>query len=153
MPRSTKPRRRFRPRAPGDIRLAAQPWKIANVFAPIERVLGRIDIDGTIDVATGGRAVFREDMKGGWYEVVPALRGVVDFHELAADKHGLRLDLGPLTKLANKLELGSPLFDGDVAAARACITQCKREAARLTVDQADSILRTVQISVAMEKAA
>lgn len=152
MPRSSKPRRPFRPRPPGDIRLAATPWKIANVFAPIERVLGRLDIDGTIDVAQG-RAVFREDMKGGWYEVVPALRGVVDFHALAAQRHGLQIDLTPLTKLANKLELGSPLFESDVTAVRTCIAECKRQAAKLTTNQADSILRTVQISVAMEEAA
>lgn len=93
--------------------LRHQPWKIAAVFFPIERILGRLEIDGTVEVA-GRQIVFKEDMKGGWYDAVAALRGVIQFHELAANRHGLPVDVAAMVRFANKLEAGSPIFEADL---------------------------------------
>lgn len=148
MPKSSKPRKAYRPKPVGSIRLAARPWKIDAVFAPIERLLARMEIDGTIDDAQG-RAIFKED--GGWYEVVPALRGVIEFHELATQRYGLPADTAALRRLANKLEVNSPLFEQDIAAARRDIDSCKRQAAQLTEDQAQSLLNTTRLAIALDE--
>lgn len=126
------------------------PWRIFAVFAPIERILSRLEIDGTIEVA-GRQVVFKEDSKGGWYDVPAAIRGVTEFHKIAAERHGIPADVAPLEKLANKLNAGMPLFEADIAAARASITSCKQQAMRLRVSEAESILRTVQISEQMDR--
>lgn len=48
------------------------------IFSPLERVLHRLEADGTVE-AGGRQIVFKEDSKGGWYDLPAALRGVVGF--------------------------------------------------------------------------
>lgn len=130
--------------------LKTQPWKVTMVFGPIERILHRLEADGTIEVA-GRQIVFKEDGRGGWYDAVAALRGVVQFHELAASRHNLPIDVQPLVKFANKLDAGMPIFESDIAAVRACIADCKRQALQLRVSQATDIVQAIQISMEMDK--
>ena len=143
---------RSRPAASRDgTRLAAMPWKIDATWAPLDRVLARIEIDGTVETAKG-RPVLYDDANGGWYEMAPAIDGLVDFHRIAAARHGWDLDLRPLEKLAAKLRLSSPLFEADLEAVLACADRCKRLAGRLTLAEAQDILQTVRISIALEGA-
>lgn len=130
--------------------LRTQPWKVTMVFGPIERILHQIETDGTINVA-GRQVVFYEDGNAGWYDAIAALRGVIQFHELAASRHNLPIDLQAMTKFANKLDAGMLIFDRDIAAVRACITDCKRQALQLRVSQAQDIVDTIRISMEMDK--
>lgn len=127
------------------------PWRTFAVFAPIERILSRLEIDGTVDVA-GRQVVFREDSKGGWYDAPAALRGVAEFHDIATARHGIPADTAPLWQFASKLDAGMPLFEADLERVRAAIASCKAQAMRLRVSQAESILRTVQIGNELGKA-
>jgi len=131
-------------------RLSSQPWKVSMVFDPIEQILHRMLTDGTIDCAQG-RPVFREDGKGGWYEVVEALRGVIEFHQLAEARHGITAEVDGMIRLANKLHLSAPIFEEDIAATRANIETCKRQALRLTLDEATDIVQTIRISAEMAR--
>ena len=135
----------------GDPLLITQPWKVASVFAPIEQVIDRIARDGTVDAA-GGVPVFHEDARGGWYEIVPALAGVLEFHQLAAARYGLGADVAGLERLGKKLDVGAPIFDTDLSDARRAIVSCKQQAMRLRVSQAQDIVTTVQTSMALERA-
>lgn len=130
--------------------LRTQPWKILAVFGPIERILHRLESDGTVEV-TGRQVVFKEDSTGGWYDVVAALRGVIDFHQLAAERYGIPAETAALVKFANKLQLDSPIFEADIAAVRSDIVSCKQQAMRLRVSEAESILRTVQVSAELDR--
>lgn len=132
------------------LKLAAQPWKVQSVFAPIERVLHRMQADGVIDCAQG-RPVFHEDGRGGWYEVVEALRGVIQFHQLAEARHGIEAEVDGMVRLANKLDLAAPIFEEDIATVYADIESCKRQALRLTIDEATDIVKTIQISAAFDQ--
>lgn len=134
------------------LRLACQPWRIDMVFAPIERILHRIEMDGTVDAAQG-KPVFYEDGEGGWYETTAALRGIIHFHEVAADRLGETANIDGFTRLANKLDAGAPLFESDLALVRTSIAACRQQALRLTLAEAKDILTTVRISTAMEAAA
>lgn len=129
--------------------LRTQPWRIVTVFGPIERILHRLETDGTVEVA-GQYVVFKEDGRGGWYDAVAALRGVIQFHELASTRHKLPIDVQPLVKFANKLEASSPLFEEDIAKVRSCIAACKRQALQLRLSQADDIVKTIQISMRID---
>ena len=129
--------------------LITQPWKLLSVFAPVEEVIARIEADGTIDAA-GGVPVFCESSNGGWYELTAALQGVIDFHVIARDRYGYAVDLTGLDRLRNKLDLGAPLFEDDLIAAKRAIVSCKQQAGRLRVSQAVDIVDTVRISMALE---
>lgn len=126
------------------------PWRIFAVFQPIEQILSRLEIDGTIDVA-GRQVVFKEYSNGGWYDMPEALRGVIEFHKLAAERYGFHANTDAMHKFANKLQAGSPIFEADIAAVRSDIESCKRQAMQLRVSQAESILRTVQVSAELDR--
>ena len=80
--------------------LRTQPWRMTMVFGPIERILHRLESEGTVEVA-GRHVVLKEDGRGGWYDAVAALRGVVEFHQLAQSRHGYPADVEALIKFAN----------------------------------------------------
>lgn len=130
--------------------LKTQPWKVISVFWPIERILHRLETDGTVDAA-GRQIVFYEDGNSGWYDLVAALRGVIEFHQLAEARYKLPAAVEALIRFANKLDASSPIFETDLAAVRASIESCKRQAMSLRLSQATDILQTVRISMAMDK--
>lgn len=132
------------------MKLSAQPWKISTVFDPIERILHRLESDCTVD-AVQGRPVFYEDGHAGWYDLVEALRGVIAFHQLAEARYGIAAETDGLVKFANKLHSGAPVFEQDLAQARADIETCKRQALRLTIDEATDIVQTIRISMELDK--
>ena len=76
--------------------LRVQPWRVMAVFQPLERVLARLEIDGTVDT-DGRQVVFKEGTREDWYDLPAAIRGVVQFHELAG-KHGQPVDVTPLER-------------------------------------------------------
>lgn len=130
--------------------LRTQPWRITAVFDPIERVLHRIEADGTVE-AQGAQIVFKEEGRGGWYDLPEALHGVIEFHKLAESRFGIPVDVAAMEKFANKLRLGSPIFEQDLADIRACIASCKHQALQLRVSQAADLVKTVQIGVELER--
>lgn len=136
------------PDTDAQLTLAERPERLHDVWSPLERILNEMERTGEIEVARNGRPVLME--AGKWYELVPALRGLMDFHELAAHRYQLQVDLNALRKLANKLDAGAPIFEQDLNQVRACIAQCKHTAASLTVAQAIDLVRTVQIKHALE---
>lgn len=126
------------------------PWKVMFVWSPLETVLNQIEKDGTVDT-DGKHIIFEEDMRGGRYDLVAALRGVIEFHELARDWYGLPVAVSALAKFANKLESGSPIFEQDLAAVRETIVACKRQAMRLRVSEAADIVDTVRVSAEIDR--
>lgn len=132
------------------IKLSAQPWKISTVFDPIERILHRLEADCTIDSAQG-RPVFYEDGHSGWYDLVEAIRGLIDFHQIAEARHGIAADTDGLIRFANKLHSSAPIFEQDLALVRANIDTCKRQALRLTIDEATDIVQTIRIGMELDK--
>lgn len=133
-----------------DPTLRTQPWKVLAVFDPIERVLHRMQADGTID-AVGGVAVFQDN--GDLYEIVPAIEGVIEFHRIARDRYRLDCDLAGLERLAKKLHHSAPIFQADIDAVQVSIDSCKRQAMALRQSQATDIIDTVRISMALDKQA
>lgn len=130
--------------------LRTQPWKITSVFGPIERILHRLEADGTIET-DGRHIVFKEDGRGGWYDAVSALRGVIQFHQIAEARYGLPASTEGMIRFANKLDASAPIFIEDLAMVRANIDTCKRQALQLRVSQACDIVDTIRISMEMEK--
>lgn len=130
--------------------LRTVPWRVAAVFAPLERILHRLEADGTVE-ESGRQIVFKEDSKGEWYDLPAALRGIVEFHRLAASRHQIPAEVDAMERFANKLELGSPVFEQDLVDVRKNIDSCKAQALQLRVSQADSIIKTVQIGAEIDR--
>ena len=131
--------------------LKTQPWRVFAVFAPVERIINRISIDGTVQVA-GRHVVFKEAAYGKeWYDAVAALRGIIDFHRMANERYPVKADTAALEKLANRLDAGAMIFDADLPLILKSIASCKRQALSLRVSQAASLVQDVQISVQFDR--
>ena len=133
-----------------DPRLRAQPWRAMFVLSPLEKVIQRIDQDGTVD-AVGKQIVFTEESKGDRYDLPEAIRGVVEFHRLAMEKYGLPVEVDTMEKFANKLDNGAPVFESDIEAIRREIETCRQQAYQLRVSQAIELLNIVRISAELDK--
>lgn len=130
--------------------LRTQPWKAFLVTEPINAILRRLERDGTVDVV-GRHVVFREQSDGTYYDLCAALRGVIEFHQIAAERYGIPVSTTAMQKFAAKLDAGSPIFESDVDGVRADLDSCRRQTYQLRVSQAESVLRSVQISTELEK--
>ena len=130
--------------------LKTRPWLLISVFGPIESVLDRMLIDGSVD-SIRGSAVFQEGNKNTWYDMVAALRGVIEFHEIAERLHGVPANVEAMKKFANKLEASMPIFEQDIADVRECIQSCWKQAMTLRVSQAQSIVDTVRVGAEMDR--
>jgi hypothetical protein len=130
--------------------------RLMAVFNPIEQVLSSIEQEGVVD-SYRGKPIFHdeiegdEEIEGGWYEVAEALSGIIDFHRIAATRHGWGIDLAPLERLHHKLDRDSPLMENELTAARGCIDVLKRRACTLTLGQAKGLLRDVKIGWELEQ--
>lgn len=130
--------------------LRLQPWKVVATFRPVEQLLHRIENDGAVEYS-GNQIVAKEDNREGYYDVVEALRGVIQFFEIAATRYRLPIDVQPMVRFTNKLGSGALLFDADMLAVRSCISECKVQVLKLRQSQADDIINTVRISGELDK--
>ena len=128
----TRKRSRYRPRTSATgwsehRLLSTEPWRINASLDPLVMILDQIEHTGSIDSARG-EAVFRDTGARAYFSVVPALRGIVDMFELASNRKGWALDLGPLTRFGNKLDVSCPITQEDVDGARRTIETIRRRA-------------------------
>lgn len=131
--------------------LKTMPWKLTATFDPLERVLHQIRSTGTVQIDDSRQVVYREDAREGYYDVVPAIQGIIEFFEIAATRHGISVDVQPFRKLAHDLDTGADLYEDDLDLVSDCINACKKAALGLRLSQADDIVKTIQISMEMEK--
>ncbi|MRR49403.1 MAG: hypothetical protein EG825_00585 [Rhodocyclaceae bacterium] len=131
--------------------LRTQPWKVVAVFQPIEHFLHKLEVDGTVET-TGRHVVFQADVEKHWFDLVEAIRGVIQFHHIARDRYGLDVNTEALERLTNKLDVAAPIFLGDIEAVRRDIASCKQQALRLRLSQAEDILTTIRISAELDAA-
>lgn len=109
---------------------------------PIEAIITRLDIDGTIDAIQGMPVYYDgEDT----YEVVPALNGLADWIELSASKVGVHIDTDPLHELRKCLEFDMPVTEKKLNAVKSSLPKLRAFLSRLPADIALSNLTTVQI--------
>lgn len=135
---------------PADPLLRAEPWRVSLVFDPIEAVLSRLEIDGTITTAPNGSAVFIEPGHNEWYDTAEALRGIVEFHEIASNRRGEVAHIEGLRRLAELLAVGGDVTEDDIIQARADIAACKRQAFSMRRSEAESVVKVVSIGVQLD---
>ena len=130
-------------------RLATMPWRIDAVWYPVESFLDRILREGTVD-ELHGKVAAHDDTTQRWYEFIPAVRGLLEFHRIAAQRHGWNMDLEPLSQLITKLANGSLIFAKDVLSAQNSIGPLKQMAGQLTLGEAVDINTTVNIKIKLQ---
>ncbi len=133
---------------PTRLRLRCRPWKVQQVFAPIEAAIAHIEHDGTVETVDGTTVI---NLAGDRVDLPQSIIGIVEFFELAGQRIGVPVHLEGLVAIAVKLDTDQPLVLEDLANARSCIAHLKHIALNhLTVGEAESALSTLKIRWAVE---
>ncbi|NDP60050.1 MAG: hypothetical protein GZ090_11910 [Oxalobacteraceae bacterium] len=152
MSRAKQPRNKAYHRRPSGARtLRTQPWKLRNVFQPLDDILNMMESTGFSDADRRGTPIFQSQKDSCWYTSAPAINGVADWYEIHARRSGRTMPIEPLRRVANKLHYGSMVFASDVADMRAALATLRHETMDMTEDYAHSLLQTVCIRIELER--
>lgn len=123
--------------------------EVELVYGPIDAFLDQLS-HGEIDCTDTGVAIFR-DREGHFYEAVPALEGFAEVWQVLSDRHGLSIDLTPLSQLAKRLKYSMPCDPDFVAQVARCVDLTRQAYMRMDVYDTKSVVRTQQIRIEMEE--
>ena len=155
MPASRRPRHKRQQKTTGRQLLLTQPWKIKMVFAPLESILDQLERDGTVTVVhegdQKGMPVFKIDGDREWYATGPALRGLTQAFYAHGVRTGKALPVNEIDRFADMLEAGKKVRAQDIQQVRSAMAVLKKEAQYFTVDYAQDLIKTVQVSEQLEK--
>jgi len=155
MPRNRSPRRARRaPRHIQDTRQTQleQRRRVLALLDDLNALLGRLLVEGEIDVDTFGAPVFRGP-DGDIQKVAPSLNGVLCFFEIHQTRSGRKMPIAAVLQLSNKLAMGWATEHTHVEAARDALRIMRDEAVRMSLDYASSLIRSAEIYIEMEVAA
>lgn len=141
----------YRPRPAGARTLRTQPWKLRNVFQPLENILAQMEGTGFSDVDEHGHPVFRNTSDGGLYTVFETIIGLAEAYEIHASRCGRAMPTEPLRRVANKFDEDSLVSPCDVADMRAAMAALRAETMAMTEDYAHSLFQVVAIQDKLEK--
>lgn len=146
------------PRRPGqkprraDLPLRLLPWNIHGVWAPLDRILAQLEIDGTAEYS-GGEPVLYDPGTNDWHNSAQAIRGIAEFYQVAARRKGWKdVPTDPITRFARLLELDDEITQQDIDNVRSCSAVLRKLAGSLTLREARAYLDETCIKIEVEKA-
>ncbi len=148
--RAPSPQRRRLSRS--DLPLRLIPWNIHAVWAPLFKILDRLEKDGTAEYANG-EPVLYDAGTAEWHNSAQAIRGIADFHEVAARRKGWpAIDTDPIHRFARLLEGNADITDQDINDVRACSVALIKMSGEITLGEARSYLDETCIRIEIENA-
>lgn len=118
MPKNKKPRKRYNPMRILETKNLPSMTDMFRLFDPIYSVLEKLEFGEVETVA--GRPVFL-DHEGTYSEISEAMLGWCDCWKRVCNAQSITFDSSALSKMAAKLQYGTPLELEDIAAAREVI--------------------------------
>ncbi len=135
-----------------DLPLRLIPWNIHGVWAPRDRILAKLELDGTAEYS-GGEPVLYDPGTNDWHNSAQAIRGIAEFYEVAARRKGWPdVQTEPITRFARLLELDDEITQQDIDDVRACSIVLRKLAGSLTLREARAYLDETCIKIEVEKA-
>jgi len=146
-PRAPRPARKR-----GDLPLRLLPWNIHGVWAPLDRILAKLELDGTAEYS-GGEPVLYDPGTNDWHNSAQAIRGIAEFYQIAARRKGWpAVQTEPITRFARLLELDDEITQQDIDDVRSCSVVLRTLAGSLTLREARAYLDETCIKIEVEKA-
>jgi hypothetical protein len=128
------------------------PWNIHGVWAPLDRILAKLELDGTAEYS-GGEPVLYDPGTNDWHNSAQAIRGIAEFYQVAARRKGWQgVQTEPVTRFARLLELDDEITQQDIDEVRACSTVLRKLSGSLTLREARAYLDETCIKIEVEKA-
>jgi hypothetical protein len=121
------------------------------VLRPLETIIDRLEIDGTIDVDGKGNPVFPTS-DGEWYDAAGAIEGVMWHMEMHATRHSLTLPLDGLKELVIAFRFCVPVQNSTMQKLRTAMPVLRRAMSLAKPDDQIDLLRQTQIRAELEHA-
>ncbi|WP_028354788.1 hypothetical protein [Bordetella petrii] len=122
------------------------------VLRPLEAIVDRLEIDGTVDVDGKGNPVFQAG-DGEWYETAGAIEGVMWHFDMMATRHGLTLPLDGLKELIIAFRYCVPVQASTMQKLRAALPVLRKVMGTGNPNEQVDLLRQTQIRAELEHAA
>lgn len=119
------------------------------VLRPLEQIIDRLEIDGTVDVDGRGTPVF-QDGDGQWYEAAGAIEGLMWHIEMLAIRHGMDLPLDGMRELVTAFRYLVPVQPSTMAKLRLAMPELRRVLSMADPDEQISLMRQTQIKAELE---
>ncbi|WP_026641151.1 hypothetical protein [Bordetella petrii] len=148
-----KTRREKRRNKPYRRRAVHTPMLVATdlVLRPLEAIVDRLEIDGTVDVDGKGNPVFQAG-DGNWYDAAGAIEGVMWHFDMMATRHGRTLPLDGLKELVIAFRYCVPVQASTMQKLRAALPVLRKTMSLAAPDEQVDLLRQTQIKAEMEHA-
>lgn len=121
------------------------------VLRPLETIVDRLEIDGTVDVDGKGNPVLRAS-DGEWYDAAGAIEGVMWHMEMHATRHGVTLPLDGLKELVIAFRFCVPVQNSTMQKLRAAMPVLRRAMSLAKPEDQIDLLRQTQIRAQLEHA-
>lgn len=122
------------------------------VLRPLEAIVDRLEIDGTVDVDGKGNPVFQAG-DGEWYDAAGAIEGVHKHFDMFATRHKLTLPLDCLRELSIAFRYCVPVQQSTMQKLRTALPALRRAMSMADPDEQVDLLRQTQIWAELEHAA
>jgi len=154
MGKSKKPRKPYRPRSVMHTgRLRFEPWRLQQLFAPVEMILDRIEAGGAFEVAEDGHPTIRFAVTDELLPVSGLLLVLAEIFVIAAIRTpGACPDVEPLQQFADKLDQEADITQTDIQSYRVCLAALRRHAETLNFTELQDLMQTVLLKVTMDEA-
>ena len=125
----------------------------ALVLGPLEAVVDRLEIDGTVDVDGRGNLVIQDPQAGEWYDAAGGIEGLIWHLDMHRTRYGVVLPLDGVRELHIAFKSCAPVQASTIRKRRAAIPVLQRAMALVNKDHQIDLLRQTQMKAAMEAAA
>src|SRR5690606_33886464 len=148
-----KTRREKRRNKPYRQRAKHAPMLVASdlVLRPVEAIIDRLEIDGTVDVDGKGNPIFQAG-DGEWYDAAGAIEGVIWHFEMFCTRHGRELPLDSLRELHIALKYIKPVMGSTLAKLKKDMPALRRAMAMANPNDQLNLLRQTQIKAELMEA-
>lgn len=119
------------------------------VLRPLEAIVDRLEIDGTVDVDGKGNPVFQAG-DGEWYDAAGAIEGVMWHMEMWATRHRRELPLDGLRELVIAFRYCVPVQMSTMQKLRTALPLLRRAMGTGNPDEQVDLLRQTQIRAELE---
>jgi hypothetical protein len=125
----------------------------ALVLAPLEAIVDRLDIDGTVAIDGKGNPILQDMQTGEWYDAAGGIEGLIWHLEMHCTRHGVDLPLDGLRELHIAFKYCAPVQPSTMRKLREALPVLQRAMAMADKDDQLDLLHQTQIKAAMEASA
>ena len=136
-----KPRKKYRPRPEGDVKMRTRPEVVRRVFSHFDNVFEQIETKGTIDTIQG-YPVYQDD-EGNWFDLASSGDGFCEAFRMK--QYLYDYDVEPLQRFVNWIKAGVNVTEKEIEPAKAALEKIRQTVMNMTVSEAQGLVKDARV--------